>query len=156
MNPLLEGVLPRRVAAWLIDLALIAVLTAIAWVILFLFGLLTLGLGFPLLGLLPVIPFIYHVAFIAGRRAATPGQALMDLATCRDIDLGPPTLVQAVLFTVGMYLTIAAGFVLFAVALVTVRNRALHDILSGLTIVRARALTRAAVSMNVGGRTMPG
>ena len=156
MNPLLEGVLPRRVGAWLIDLALIAVLSGIAWVMLFIFGLLTLGLGFPLLGLLPVIPFLYHVGFLAGRRGATPGQSMVDLATCRDSDLGPPTLIQAILFTVGMYLTIAAGFVLFAVALVTVRNRALHDILSGLTIVRARALTRAAVSTNVGGRTMPG
>ena len=156
MNPLLEGVLPRRVIAWLIDLALIAVISGIIWVILFVFGLLTLGLGFPLLGLLPVVPFLYHVGFLASGRAATPGQAMLDLAACRDDDLGQPTLAQAVIFTVGMYLTIAAGAVWFAIALFTVRNRALHDMVSGLTIVRARALTRSVISLNVGSRIAPG
>ena len=53
----LRGVLWRRVAAWFIDVVIIAVLVAGLWVLLFLLGVLTLGLGFPLLGALPAAPF---------------------------------------------------------------------------------------------------
>ena len=138
--PLLEGVLFRRVCAWLIDLLLAGGLVAVLWVLLFGFGLLTLGLGMPLLGLLPLVPLAYHILFVAGPRSATPGQVMMDLSVRRDADGGRPSLLQAVLFTVGLWLTLGAGVVWLGAALLTTRHRTLHDLASGLVVVRARAL----------------
>ena len=138
--PLLEGVLFRRVWAWLIDLLLVGGIVAVLWVVLVGFGLLTLGLGLPLLGLLPIVPLAYHVLFVAGRRSATPGQVMMDLAVRRDQDLGRPSLLQAILFTAGLWLTLGAGVVWLAAALLTTRHRTLHDLVSGVVVVRAHAL----------------
>lgn len=138
---LTDGVMLRRVWAWLLDALAIAAVAGVLWVLLVAFGVLTLGLGLPLLGLLPVVPFAYHVGFMAGPGSATPGQALMGLTVRRDDDLGPPSLVQAALFTLGLYVTLAAGAVWFAAALFTVRRRALHDIVAGVVVVRRRALT---------------
>ena len=140
---LLDGVLFRRVWAWLIDLLLVGGIVAVLWVVLVGFGLLTLGLGLPLLGLLPVVPLAYHVLFVASRRSATPGQVMMDLSVRRDQDLGRPSLLQAVLFTAGLWLTLGAGVVWLAAALLTTRHRTLHDLVSGLVVVRARALDGA-------------
>ena len=141
--PLLDGVLFRRVCAWLIDFVLAGGMVAVLWVVLVGFGLLTLGLGLPLLGLLPVVPLAYHVLFVASRRSATPGQVAMDLSVRRDGDLGRPSLLQAVLFTAGLWLTLGAGVVWLAAALLTTRHRTLHDLVSGLVVVRARALNGA-------------
>ena len=141
--PLLDGVLFRRVCAWLIDLLLVGGIVAVLWVVLVGFGLLTLGLGLPLLGLLPVVPLAYHILFVAGARSATPGQVMMDLTVRRDQDLGRPSLLQAVLFTAGLWLTLGAGVVWLAAALLTTRHRTLHDLVSGVVVVRARALDGA-------------
>lgn len=140
---LTDGVLPRRVVAWCIDALAIAVLVGVLWVVLATFGVLTLGLGLPLLGALPVVPFAYHVGFLVAPGSATPGQAAMGLTVRRDHDLGPPTLVQAALFTFGLYVTLAAGAVWLVVALFTARRRALHDIVAGVVVLRKRALTVA-------------
>ena len=150
---LIESVLLRRAAAWLVDLLVLGVILAVLWVLLALFGLVTLGLGLPLLALLPVVPFAYHTLFICGPSGATPGQSLMDLTVRRDEDLGPASLLQAALFTGGLYLTLSAGAVWLAAALFIPRKRALHDLISGLVVVRRGALTPAAAFVNMpGGR----
>jgi uncharacterized RDD family membrane protein YckC len=139
---LTEGVLTRRVFAWLIDALLIGLILAALWFVLLLFGLLTLGLGLPLLGVLPFVPFCYHLLFVAGPASATPGQQALGLVVRRDDDLGRPTPVQAFVFTLVFYLTLAATGLLLLFALFTVRRRTLHDLASGLVVVRERALTR--------------
>ncbi|MBC7799099.1 MAG: RDD family protein [Gemmatimonadaceae bacterium] len=137
---LTDGVLMRRVWAWLIDALLIAVIVGVLFVVLLGFGLLTLGLGLPLLGLLPIVPITYHILFMAWGSGATPGQSAMDLVVRRDDDMGRPTLLQAVVFTVGLWLTLGAGVIWLAAALFTTGKRALHDLASGLVVVRAAAL----------------
>ena len=145
------GVIPRRVFAWLIDLLVIGLVLGVLFLVLLLFGLLTLGLGLPLLGALPVVPFCYHWLFVAGASSATPGQQALGLVVRRDDDLGRPTPVQAFVYTLIFYLTLAATGLLLLVALVTVRHRTLHDLASGLVVVRARALTRGYGSWNMQG-----
>jgi len=86
------------------------------------------------------VPLLYHVLFVASGRSATPGQVLMDLSVRRDQDLGRPSLLQAVLFTAGLWLTLGAGVVWLAAALLTTRHRTLHDLVSGVVVVRSRAL----------------
>ena len=100
MNPfdedlLTEGVLTRRVFAWLLDVLLIGLIFVALWFVLMLFGLLTLGLGLPLLGVLPFIPFCYHMLFLAGPASATPGQQALGLIVRRNDDFGRPTPVVA-------------------------------------------------------------
>jgi uncharacterized RDD family membrane protein YckC len=140
---LTAGVLLRRVVAWWLDLALIGVIVLALWIVLMILGVLTLGLGFPLLSLLPLVPLAYHVGFLAGR-AATPGQSVLGLVVLRDDDFGQPNLAQALVSTIGLYLTLAAGVVLLVVALFTVRRRTLHDLASGLVVVRRSALPPVA------------
>jgi uncharacterized RDD family membrane protein YckC len=132
----IEGVMARRVLAWLIDVVLIAVLVSVLWVFLFMFGLLTLGLGFGAMAVLPAIPFLYHFLSLLRTASATPGQALLGLTVRRDVDLGPPTGLQALIFTVVFWLTLATSGLLLLVALFTVRHRTLHDLASDLVVVR--------------------
>ena len=75
--------------AWLIDVLLIGLIVGALWLVLLLFGLLTLGLGLPLLGVLPFVPFCYHLLFVAGPSSATPGQQALGLVVRRNDDLGP-------------------------------------------------------------------
>jgi uncharacterized RDD family membrane protein YckC len=148
---LTEGVMARRVLAWLLDMLLIALILGALWVVLLMFGLLTLGLGLPLLGILPFVPFCYHLLFVAGAASATPGQRALGLVVRRDEDLGPPSFAQAFVYTLGFYLTLATTGLLLLFALFTVRHRTLHDLASGLVVVRSRALTPALGSWNMQG-----
>lgn len=134
----IEGVLTRRCFAWLIDMLLIGLIFAALFVVLFLFGLLTLGLGFGAMTILPAVPFLYHFLSLLRSASATPGQAAMGLTVRRDADLGPPTGLQALIFTVVFYFTLATSGLLLLVALFTVRHRTLHDLASDLVVVRRR------------------
>ncbi|MEA2775036.1 MAG: hypothetical protein QOF90_442 [Acetobacteraceae bacterium] len=145
------GVMSRRCVAWVFDAFLIAVLVWVLWWILVMFGLLTFGLGFGAMSILPFVPFCYNFLSLLGASSATPGQQMMGLTVRRDDDLGPPTGLQAVVSVLLFYLTIATSGLLLVVALFTTRHRTLHDIISGLVVVRVRALTASG-----GGWNMPG
>ncbi len=147
---LTEGVRSRRIVAWLLDVLLIGLIVVGLWFLLLLFGLMTLGLGFPLMAILPFIPFCYHFLFVAGS-AATPGQQALGLIVRRNDDLGPPTALQALVYTLVFYLTLALTGLLLLISLFTIRKRALHDIASGLVVVRTRALTGGFGSWNMQG-----
>ena len=110
------------------------------WVVFMLFGLLTLGLGFPLLGVLPFVPFCYHVLFLAGPSSATPGQRDDGADGAAQRRSRPPDALQAVISTLVFYLTLATSGLLLLVALFTDRHRTLHDLVSGLVVVRAEAM----------------
>jgi uncharacterized RDD family membrane protein YckC len=122
-NWLTEEVLLRRVFAWLIDWVLIALLCAALWTSGFTFGLLTLGLGFPVLRLLPVVPLAYQFLSLVGPLSATPGQRMMDLIVRRNDDLGPPTGTEALISVLAYYVTLALGMFWLGLALLTPRSR---------------------------------
>jgi uncharacterized RDD family membrane protein YckC len=161
-NPYLDdelltgGVMSRRCVAWVFDVFLIAVLLWILWWILVMFGLLTFGLGFGAMSILPLVPFGYHFLSLLGSSSATPGQQMMGLTVRRDFDLGPPTALQALISVLAFYLTLATSGLLLVVALFTTRHRTLHDLVSGLVVVRVRAirtLTETAGRWNMSGGT---
>jgi uncharacterized RDD family membrane protein YckC len=147
---LTSGVLMRRVAAWWVDAVLIAMLVAAAWSMGVVFGVLTLGLALPLLGGLPALPILYTWLWVASPLSATPGQALFGLSVRRDADLGRPSLTHALVYALGYYVTLCLGAIWLGIALLTVRRRALHDIIGGIVVVRSRALTPPAGSWNMG------
>jgi len=137
----LRGVVGRRVFAFLLDSVLLAVILGVVWLAFALFTLMTFGLGAPVFGLLPAAPLLYGWLFVASPLSATPGQTMMGLVVRRNEDLGDPGSLAALVWAAGYVVTMALGAFLFVVALLTERNRALHDIVSGLVVVRARALT---------------
>ena len=146
------GILPRRILAFVLDGIVVTILAALAWTMLMLFGLLTLGLAWPLLGLLPALPTLYNWVFAASAAQATPGQAAMGLRLVRDDDLGRPNTAQALVWAAGFTITVVAGAVWLLIALVTRRHRAAHDIVAGVTVVRTTPLTATtrAADMKVG------
>jgi uncharacterized RDD family membrane protein YckC len=152
---LTRGVMSRRVVAWLVDLVLIGMLCMTAWTVGVFFGLITLGLGWSALGLIPALPLLYHWLFLTAM-AATPGQALFGLTVRDNDDLSPPSALQALVFTILFYLTFALGWFWMGIALFTIRHRTVHDMVAGLVVVRTRALTPPARFWNMGSGVSPG
>lgn len=155
---LIDGVLTRRAIAWLIDALLIGGIAVAVWFACLVFGFLTLGLGWVTFGVIPLIPFVYNYLFLMSGMAATPGQALMGLTVRQLETLEPPNAAQALVSTVGYYVTLATSGLLLLVALLTRRHRTLHDVVSGLVVIRAAAvraapLTDASSRWNMPGRT---
>lgn len=144
----------RRCMGWIFDLVLIALLVWVLWWILVMFGLLTFGLGFGAMSILPFVPFCYNFLLLLGASSATPGQQIMGLTVRRDFDLGPPTAFQALASVLVFYLTLATSGLLLLVALFTTRHRTLHDLVSGLVVVRVRAMQ--ALTESGGGWNMHG
>jgi uncharacterized RDD family membrane protein YckC len=134
------GVPSRRVGAFLIDWLLIALLTMGVSIGFAVIHIMTLGLLHGPAHLILVIGAIYDVCWIAGPFAATPGQMAVGLSVRRADDLGRPMLAQAVAFTGLLYVTLAAGVIWLAIAFFTHRRRAIHDMISGLVVIRAGAL----------------
>ena len=155
---IVRGVRTRRLIAWVLDALILGVVMSVGTVICFVLGLATLGLAWwPLFALLGIVPFVYSILCIASPLSATPGQALMGLSVRRVADLGPPDLAQAIIAALGYYVTMATSGLLLLASLVIDHKRALHDVVSGLVVVRADALrseslTPAAGAWNMGRR----
>ncbi len=148
-----RGVLLRRCLAWVIDMVLIGILVWVLWWVMLMFGVLTLGIGFAAMALLPFVPFCYHLLSLLSPPSATPGQQLLGLTVRRYEDLGPPTVLQAVVSTLAFYLTLATSGLLLVIALFTLRHRTLHDLVSGLVVVRVGAME--ALTQPPGGWNIP-
>ena len=137
IEPYLGGYLAEpAVRPWGGRLAvLIVVLGWSAWFVIAIFGLFTLGLGWGAFHILPLLPLAYFTLLIGGP-GATPGQRAFGLAVRQDADLAPPTLAQALVWTLCLWLSFVLACVPFALALFNPRHRAAHDLLAGLVIVR--------------------
>ena len=127
-----DGVLWRRVVGYSIDLLILMVVFSILGLIVFL----SFGLLAPVnLAIAPFIPIAYHTFFI-GRDGATPGMRLMDLEV-RTWFGARPDYLQALVMTVLFYVSIAITWLLvLLVPLFNDRRRTLHDLISGVVVVR--------------------
>lgn len=150
---LFEGVLSRRVLAFLIDVAIIALPVVLMYVFVFAFGLITLGLGWALFWLLPPITviwaLIYYGASFGGPSSATVGMRLVDLEM-RTWYGSPCYFVLGAVHPIVFWITISVltPFVLL-VGLFNRRNRLLHDMLVGTVVInnviRAEVLRRSGI-----------
>ena len=143
-----DSVLSRRVIAWLIDAVFLTVLLAVLHVAVLIVGLLTLGAGWTLWPILPVVPFIYAWAFLASAQAATPGQRLMGVCVVEHLTNRRPTTLEALISTALFTISLAIAPILL-VALVSRRHRTLHDLVSGLVVIHADPLTLTAGGWNM-------
>jgi uncharacterized RDD family membrane protein YckC len=136
-----EGVLSRRIFAFLIDYMVMAIVIAVLGAVIGVLGILTFGLAWMLYAVLvPIVVVPYVALTLGGRDQATPGMRAMDLKIVKDdgtqIDWLIAT-VHLILFWVAN--TILTPFVLL-LTLFTSRKRALHDILLHTSMQRASAL----------------
>jgi uncharacterized RDD family membrane protein YckC len=149
---LFEGVLARRVVAFVIDFLIIAVPVLLAAMFIFAFGIITLGLGFALYWLLPAATVIwalfYFGASLASPASATIGMRVMDLEM-RTWYGAPAYFVLGAVHAIGFWFTASffTPFVLL-VAFFNDRHRLLHDIRLGTVVInnaRRAAMLRATV-----------
>lgn len=130
-----EGVLSRRILAFLIDSFLIfLLLLPFAFLSLFVA---VLTLGFVLIPVAwGVVAFFYFTLFTGGSKSATPGMRLMGIEL-RDLHGGRPDLLQA---AVRVLVFLASNAILpiivCAVALFDLRRRTLHDMLTSTVVIR--------------------
>ena len=147
---LFEGVLSRRIIAFLVDAVMVIGPVVLFGAFVFLFGIVTLGLGWLLFWLIGPVFILWALAYYAitlgGRSSATLGMRLMEIevrtwygAPCYGL-LGA---VRAVCFWVSV--SVLTPFVLL-VGLFNDRRRLLHDYLCGTVVInsleRADALRR--------------
>jgi len=132
-----RDVLTRRVLAYLLDLVFIAIIATLLGLLLSFLTLLSFGLLGVLFVALPATGVLYGALTIGGAGSATWGMRLVQL-TVRRTDGGRPDFAQALIFSLLFYATIAlTSWLILLVALLTPRKRALHDLLSGLVILRS-------------------
>ena len=149
-NQLTHGVMSRRLVAWLVDVVLIGIIFVGLWLSLTLFGLLTLGLGFGAMSVLPFVPFCYHVLSLLSPLSATPGQHWLGLVVLDNSSFTRPNALQAVVSTLVFYLTLATSGLLLLIALITIRHRTLHDLISGLVVVRSEVVQPLTAPLGYG------
>jgi uncharacterized RDD family membrane protein YckC len=153
-NPeLFDGVLSRRVVAFMIDFIIIAIPVVLAAMFIFAFGVITLGLGFALYWILSPASVVWAVVYfgvtLGGPRSATVGMRVMDLEM-RTWYGEPGYFVLGAVHAVAFWFTVSffTPFVLL-VAFFNRRRRLLHDILLGTVVVnnavRAQSLRTAGV-----------
>lgn len=136
---LFEGVLARRVVAFVIDFVLIAVPVVLAAMFIFAFGIVTLGLGFALYWLLPpatvIWALVYFGSTLGAPASATIGMRVMDLEM-RTWYGAPAYFVLGAVHAIGFWFTVSffTPFILL-VAFFNERGRLLHDILLGTVVI---------------------
>jgi uncharacterized RDD family membrane protein YckC len=150
-NPeLFEGVLSRRLLAFFIDVLIIAVPVMAAAIFIFLFGIVTLGLGWMLFWLLSpasvIWALVYYGVTMRSAASATIGMRAMELEI--RTWYGAPAYfllgaVHAVVYWVSV--SVLTPFILL-VGLFNARRRLLHDILVGTVLINnpARAASLRA------------
>ena len=132
-----DGVLPRRVLAYFVDVCVIGVLVVLCWIPFGVLWVLSLGLLGPVLWFLcGLIPLLYHTLLLSSRWSATLGMRLFDLEL-RSVTGEPPSFLQALIQTVLFYVTVGLTcWLILLFALLNRHKRTLHDVLAGTVMVR--------------------
>ncbi|MET0575914.1 MAG: RDD family protein [Mesorhizobium sp.] len=133
-----EGVRTRRVLAFCIDYLIVGLLLIPFAILVFLFGILTLGLGWMLFGILvPAVALAYVWNTLGGPRQATTGMQMMGIRLDRldgkPID-GLFAVVHSVLFWAGN--VVLSPLILLATLFLD-RKRTVHDLLLGTVVTRS-------------------
>ena len=139
-NPeLFEGVLSRRLVAFFIDVIIIAVPVMAAAIFIFLFGIVTLGLGWMLFWLLSPASVVWALAYYGMTMGSAASATIGMRAMAIEIRTwyGAPAYfvlgaVHAIVYWVSV--SVLTPFILL-VGLFNTRRRLLHDILVGTVLI---------------------
>ena len=136
---LFEGLPTRRVLAFMIDMFIVAIPVMFASIFIFLFGLVTFGLGWALFLLLTPAAMVWAILYygftMGGPRSATIGMRLVDLEI-RTWNGAPCNFLLGAVHGSAFWVLISAltPLVLLA-ACFNKRRQLLHDILLGTVVV---------------------
>jgi uncharacterized RDD family membrane protein YckC len=136
---LFEGVLARRVVAFMVDFLVIAAPVVLGAMFIFAFGIVTLGLGWALYWLLPPASVLWAIVYfgltLGGPNSATIGMRMMDLEM-RTWYGAPGYFVLGAVHAIGFWFTVScfSPFILL-VAFFNQRRRLLHDIVLGTVVI---------------------
>ena len=150
-NPeLFTGVLSRRLVAFFIDVIIIAVPVVAAAIFIFLFGIVTLGLGWLLFWLLSPASVIWALAYygltMGSTASATIGMRAMDIEI-RTWYGAPAYVLLGAVHAVVYWVSISVLTpLILLVGLFNTRRRLLHDMLVGTVVINnpARAASLRA------------
>jgi uncharacterized RDD family membrane protein YckC len=149
---LFEGVLARRLLAFVIDLIILAMPVLFLAMFIFVVGVVTFGLGFVFYALLtPAMvlwALIYYGTTLGSRHSATIGMRAMDIEM-RTWYGSPAYFVLGAVHAIVFWITVSVFTpLILVVCLINERRRCLHDILVGTVVInneqRASAL-RASI-----------
>src|SRR5437764_4526786 len=136
---LFEGVLARRVLAFFIDVILIAIPVLFAGLFIFVFGLVTFGLGWALYWLLSPAAVIWAIVYY-GLTFGSPASATIGMRTM-DIEMrtwygAPAYFVLGAAHAVVYWVTVSfLSPLVLLIAFFNQRKRLLHDILVGTIVI---------------------
>lgn len=140
---LFDGLLTRRVAAYLIDVVMMGVLVVALGLVGGILGFFTLGLAWlSLVFVVPAAIVLYYAATLGSHRRATLGMQMMDIVLTptrgQALD-GWMAIFHALLFWVTIWI---CWPVTILVALFTPRRQMLHDLVMGTLMVRRSPMMR--------------
>lgn len=146
---LFAEVLPRRVVAYLIDVAIMGAAIGAFWVFGLLLGLVTFGLAWLSLPLVvPVVVVAYYALTLGSSQQATIGMSLMDvrLVPTRGQSLsGIAALLHPLLFWISIWISWPISLLF---ALITPRQQMVHDLIAGTLMVRHSALGTSGATLS--------
>jgi len=140
---LFDGVLMRRVFAYLIDVAILVSICAVVGMVSVILGFFTFGIPWLLLPILiPLIILGYYAATLGSPMRATIGMAMFDIVLTptrgRPLD-GWAILIHPIVFWITVWI---AWPISLAVALFTPRQQMVQDLVTGTMMVRRSPMVR--------------
>jgi uncharacterized RDD family membrane protein YckC len=130
---LTRGVISRRVLAFVTDCVIIALLWRLT---LFGIGMFGLEIRPGLNCVLPPILILAYFTLSVGSEGATPGQRAFGLFVRQDGGFAPPSMAQAFVWSLLLFVSFALACIPFGLAIIDPRRRTAHDVLTGLVIIR--------------------
>jgi uncharacterized RDD family membrane protein YckC len=132
---LFAGVIGKRTIAFIIDAVIIAILTVIAYIVVALLGVVTLGLAWLLFGLVfPAVGLGYNAITVGGPKSATIGQRMMGLEV-RMWFGGKVSPLIAAFHALLFWFSLVIFCPILLWAFFDSRKRCLHDILAGVVVI---------------------
>jgi uncharacterized RDD family membrane protein YckC len=140
---LFDGLLTRRVTAYLIDLVILGSLTLAVLLLGTILGFLTFGLAWvSMIFAVPVAIVVYYAVTLGSPRRATVGMQMMDIVLTptrgQPLD-GWMAILHALVFWVTIWI---CWPVTLLFALFTPRRQMIHDFIMGTLMVRRSPMTR--------------
>lgn len=138
---LFDGVLARRIVAFVIDVVVIAIPVIFVAMLIFAFGLVTLGFGWALYWFLPPLTVIWALAYfgltLGSPRSASVGMRVMNIEM-RTWYGAPAYFLLGAVHAIAFWFTVSFFTPLvLLVCFFNLRRRLLHDILLGTVIINS-------------------
>jgi uncharacterized RDD family membrane protein YckC len=142
---LFEGVVARRVGAFIIDFVILSIPVVFASMFIFVIGVVTFGLGFLFYGLLwpgtVIWAIVYYGMTLGSSASATIGMRMMDIEM-RTWYGAPSYFVLGAVHAVVFWISVSMLTpLILLVCLFNERRRCLHDMLVGTVIINNEART---------------